>query len=182
MLLMIKNCKCSDCQNDVIPNWGSHLVKQNLAIISTVSSVSSLVAYCLFPIIFVSFYLELWKVDFLLILLAVSSNLSLYDFIMFNVGGILMKHCQWNIGQLRKCRHYGTVLQPQNESSYEILSHWHPNLTINLIDDHTHWVRGMIPSPLDECKYCWITFISVAVGRGDKWGQLRTSLPQPPYV
>jgi len=46
------------------------------------------------------------------------------------------------------------LLQLQNESSYEILSHWHPNLTINLIDDHTHWVRGMVPSPLDECKYC----------------------------
>jgi len=44
------------------------------------------------------------------------------------------------------------ALQPQNESSFEILSHWHPNLTINLIDDHTHWVRGMVPSPLDECK------------------------------
>lgn len=42
------------------------------------------------------------------------------------------------------------LVRPHNESSYEILTHWHPNLTINLIDDHTHWVRGMVPSPLDE--------------------------------
>ncbi|XP_006817546.2 putative lipid scramblase CLPTM1, partial [Saccoglossus kowalevskii] len=32
----------------------------------------------------------------------------------------------------------------------EILSHWHPNLTINLVDDHTPWRQGAIPSPLDE--------------------------------
>jgi hypothetical protein len=32
----------------------------------------------------------------------------------------------------------------------EILSHWHPNLTINLVDDQTNWVRGTLPAPLDE--------------------------------
>uniref|UniRef100_F1KWW5 Cleft lip and palate transmembrane protein 1 n=1 Tax=Ascaris suum TaxID=6253 RepID=F1KWW5_ASCSU len=34
--------------------------------------------------------------------------------------------------------------------SYEVLNHWHPNLTINLIDDHTAWQKGALPSPLDE--------------------------------
>lgn len=32
----------------------------------------------------------------------------------------------------------------------EILSHWHPNLTINLVTDQTNWVPGSIPPPLDE--------------------------------
>ena len=32
----------------------------------------------------------------------------------------------------------------------EILSHWHPNLTINLVADHTPWSRGKIPAPLDK--------------------------------
>lgn len=32
----------------------------------------------------------------------------------------------------------------------EILSHWHPNLTLNLVDDHTNWVKGSLPPPLDE--------------------------------
>ncbi|XP_027193731.2 putative lipid scramblase CLPTM1 [Dermatophagoides pteronyssinus] len=33
---------------------------------------------------------------------------------------------------------------------HEILSHWHPNLTINVIDDHTPWTRGQVPAPLQE--------------------------------
>ncbi|XP_070577187.1 putative lipid scramblase CLPTM1 [Ptychodera flava] len=32
----------------------------------------------------------------------------------------------------------------------EIQSHWHPNLTINILDDHTPWRQGSIPSPLDK--------------------------------
>lgn len=32
----------------------------------------------------------------------------------------------------------------------EIVSHWHPNLTINLVTDQTNWVRGAVPQPLDE--------------------------------
>ncbi|XP_014216437.1 cleft lip and palate transmembrane protein 1 homolog [Copidosoma floridanum] len=32
----------------------------------------------------------------------------------------------------------------------EIVSHWHPNLTINLVTDQTNWVQGQVPSPLDE--------------------------------
>ncbi|KAL5107409.1 hypothetical protein TcWFU_001916 [Taenia crassiceps] len=30
------------------------------------------------------------------------------------------------------------------------ISHWHPNLTINLIDDHTPWVRESVPPPINE--------------------------------
>ena len=34
----------------------------------------------------------------------------------------------------------------------EILSHWHPNMTINLVVDQTNWVPGQVPPPLNECK------------------------------
>ena len=34
----------------------------------------------------------------------------------------------------------------------EILSNWHPNLTINIVDDHTPWTKGQVPSPLNERK------------------------------
>ncbi|XP_022659783.1 cleft lip and palate transmembrane protein 1 homolog [Varroa jacobsoni] len=35
-------------------------------------------------------------------------------------------------------------------TTFEILSMWHPNLTINIVDDHTAWVQGKVPKPLDE--------------------------------
>lgn len=34
----------------------------------------------------------------------------------------------------------------------ELISYWHPNLTINLMDDQTPWVQGSVPQPMDECK------------------------------
>ncbi|XP_045187405.2 putative lipid scramblase CLPTM1 [Mercenaria mercenaria] len=42
------------------------------------------------------------------------------------------------------------LIKKPNSSEFEILSHWHPNLTINLLDDQTSWVKGHIPAPLDE--------------------------------
>ena len=41
------------------------------------------------------------------------------------------------------------------ENVIEILSHWHPNLTINLVDDHTPWVKNSVPPPLNECNINW---------------------------
>jgi hypothetical protein len=32
----------------------------------------------------------------------------------------------------------------------EIISHWHPNVTVNIVADHTAWVPGAVPPPLDE--------------------------------
>jgi len=32
----------------------------------------------------------------------------------------------------------------------EIISHWHPNITINVVYDQTPWVPGQVPPPLDE--------------------------------
>lgn len=53
----------------------------------------------------------------------------------------------WNC--LIKC------VSPQRAESHgpvEIISHWHPNLTINMVDDHTAWVKGSVPPPLDQRK------------------------------
>ncbi|CAJ0576638.1 unnamed protein product, partial [Mesorhabditis spiculigera] len=33
---------------------------------------------------------------------------------------------------------------------FEVLNFWHPNLTINLVDDQTNWSKGSLPAPLDE--------------------------------
>lgn len=44
---------------------------------------------------------------------------------------------------------------PQRAEDYgpvEVISHWHPNITINIVDDHTPWVKGSVPPPLDQCK------------------------------
>ncbi|XP_012219358.1 putative lipid scramblase CLPTM1 [Linepithema humile] len=32
----------------------------------------------------------------------------------------------------------------------EYVSHWHPNLTVNLVVDQTNWMYGQVPQPLDE--------------------------------
>lgn len=35
----------------------------------------------------------------------------------------------------------------------EIISSWHPNITINLVADQTPWTKGKVPQPLDTSKY-----------------------------
>lgn len=47
------------------------------------------------------------------------------------------------VSSLQRAEDYGPV---------EVISHWHPNLTINMVDDHTPWVKGSVPPPLDQCK------------------------------
>lgn len=42
------------------------------------------------------------------------------------------------------------MVKKAEDSTIEIISHWHPNLTLNIIDDHTPWVQGHVPPPLDE--------------------------------
>jgi len=36
------------------------------------------------------------------------------------------------------------------EGKTEVISHWHPNMTVNVVFDHTAWVPGQVPPPLDE--------------------------------
>ncbi|XP_022809418.1 cleft lip and palate transmembrane protein 1 homolog [Stylophora pistillata] len=42
------------------------------------------------------------------------------------------------------------VQAPDSKKPVEIISYWHPNLTINLMDDQTPWAEGSVPQPLDE--------------------------------
>ncbi|XP_058944990.2 putative lipid scramblase CLPTM1 [Pocillopora verrucosa] len=42
------------------------------------------------------------------------------------------------------------VQAPDSKMPVEIISYWHPNLTINLMDDQTPWVQGSVPQPMDE--------------------------------
>ncbi|XP_038077792.1 cleft lip and palate transmembrane protein 1 homolog [Patiria miniata] len=42
------------------------------------------------------------------------------------------------------------IKRAEEEGPTQIVSHWHPNLTINIVDDHTPWKRGSVPQPLDE--------------------------------
>jgi len=32
----------------------------------------------------------------------------------------------------------------------EVISHWHPNISVSLVYDHTPWVPGQVPAPLNE--------------------------------
>uniref|UniRef100_A0A914D4B1 Cleft lip and palate associated transmembrane protein n=1 Tax=Acrobeloides nanus TaxID=290746 RepID=A0A914D4B1_9BILA len=38
----------------------------------------------------------------------------------------------------------------EQQIKFEVLNYWHPNLTVNLVNDYTVWTRGSLPSPLDE--------------------------------
>ncbi|RWS31947.1 cleft lip and palate transmembrane protein 1-like protein [Leptotrombidium deliense] len=72
-----------------------------------------------------------------------------------------------------------TVEKMEQKISEEIISHWHPNLTINIVDDHTPWVPGHVPQPLDEFvefepttgKYYPIVYLN------DYWNLLRDYQP-----
>lgn len=61
----------------------------------------------------------------------------------------------------------------------EIVSHWHPNLTINLVNDQTNWLQGSVPPPLDEFIY----FLpdgkqyKPAVFANDYWNMMRDYVP-----
>uniref|UniRef100_A0A8D8RI60 Cleft lip and palate transmembrane protein 1 homolog n=2 Tax=Cacopsylla melanoneura TaxID=428564 RepID=A0A8D8RI60_9HEMI len=61
----------------------------------------------------------------------------------------------------------------------EIISHWHPNLTINIVTDQTNWVQGSVPPPLNE----YIEFTAdggsykPAIFFNDYWNMLRDYSP-----
>ncbi|XP_043263758.1 cleft lip and palate transmembrane protein 1 homolog isoform X1 [Colletes gigas] len=61
----------------------------------------------------------------------------------------------------------------------EYVSHWHPNLTINLVTDQTNWVHGHVPSPLDT----YIQFLpgeifyKPAIHMNDFWNMQRDYQP-----
>ncbi|XP_031770715.2 putative lipid scramblase CLPTM1 [Galleria mellonella] len=61
----------------------------------------------------------------------------------------------------------------------EVVSHWHPNLTINVVTDQTSWMQGSVPPPLDE----FIMFLpdgkqyKPAVFLNDYWNMMRDYVP-----
>lgn len=72
-----------------------------------------------------------------------------------------------------------TIAKVEANIKEEIISHWHPNLTINIIDDHTPWSPGAVPQPLDEYiqfepttgKYYPVVFLN------DYWNLVRDYTP-----
>jgi len=56
------------------------------------------------------------------------------------------------------------LFQKDNGSDMEILSHWHPNITVNIVTDQTPWTAGMVPPPLDECKLALLSCVKVIRG------------------
>uniref|UniRef100_A0A1W7RAS7 Cleft lip and palate transmembrane protein 1 n=1 Tax=Hadrurus spadix TaxID=141984 RepID=A0A1W7RAS7_9SCOR len=71
------------------------------------------------------------------------------------------------------------MIKKAEDSAVEIISHWHPNLTVNIIDDHTPWVQGHVPPPLDEYiefepvtgKYYPVVYVN------DYWNLMREYQP-----
>ncbi|XP_054003357.1 putative lipid scramblase CLPTM1 isoform X1 [Hylaeus anthracinus] len=61
----------------------------------------------------------------------------------------------------------------------EYVSHWHPNLTINLVTDQTNWVYGQVPPPLDT--YIQFlpgeTFYRPVIYMNDFWNMQRDYQP-----
>ena len=43
-----------------------------------------------------------------------------------------------------------TIEKIQQNISEETVSHWHPNMTFNVIYDQSPWIEGQVPVPLDK--------------------------------
>lgn len=41
-------------------------------------------------------------------------------------------------------------IEQAEKTNQAILSHWHPNITVNFVTDFTAWVQGTVPSPLND--------------------------------
>ena len=80
---------------------------------------------------------------------------------MFSKKWTTYKRARLNKFLKRKYKKTANLLTGETEQSLEdqekaeqglteVLSHWHPNLTLNVVYDHTPWVPGQVPPPLDE--------------------------------
>lgn len=73
-----------------------------------------------------------------------------------------MGHQQKQLNKYKKIRvnrNYNLLASEQEKLAFElaqanlkdtIVSHWHTNLTLNLVVDQTNWAQGTVPPPLDE--------------------------------
>ncbi len=78
-------------------------------------------------------------------------------------------HCAMESARkIASCRHFLSFQKENETATVEVLSTWHPNLTINLIDDHTPWVKGSVPQPLDDCTIYSVLFINFTNWSQDK--------------
>ena len=46
-----------------------------------------------------------------------------------------------------------SLSQTDKDAPIEVISYWHPNLTLNLVADQTPWTQGTVPPPLDQCEH-----------------------------
>lgn len=79
-----------------------------------------------------------------------------YDRVSQPIGHILMivfNETNFEIAKYILCMLTCRLLQKAELVDQEYVSHWHPNLTVNLVFDETKWVYGQVPQPLDECKF-----------------------------
>lgn len=129
---------------------------------------------------------------------AVQNNGSIYLHVYMMKHGTSPKHLEfgtYNVRQLNKFkrrRYTKTKNLLTGETSAtpeevlkaetlkeEVVSHWHPNLTINLVTDQTNWAQGAVPPPLNE----YIEFVDggaqykPVIYFNDFWNMLRDYQP-----
>ncbi|KAH8279613.1 hypothetical protein KR018_007879, partial [Drosophila ironensis] len=73
-----------------------------------------------------------------------------------------MGHHQQQLNKYKKLRvnrNYNLLASEKEKLEHElkhanlkdtVVSHWHPNITVNLVVDQTNWAQGTVPPPLDE--------------------------------
>ena len=49
----------------------------------------------------------------------------------------------------------GTIKVAQGATDVvpDIISYYHPNMTVNLVEDYSQWTQGSVPQPLDNCEW-----------------------------
>ncbi|XP_063621101.1 putative lipid scramblase CLPTM1 [Cydia splendana] len=109
-----------------------------------------------------------------------------------NYAGDFITYGKKMVNKYKKLRYMKThnLLTGQTEKSEEeqkkaetlkeeIVSHWHPNLTVNLVTDQTNWMQGSVPPPLDEFIYFVPDgkYYKPAVFLNDYWNMMRDYVP-----
>ncbi|KAL4715500.1 hypothetical protein ACJJTC_009126 [Scirpophaga incertulas] len=109
-----------------------------------------------------------------------------------NYGGQYVTYGKKMLNRYKKMKYLKThnLLTGQTEKSLEeikkaetlkeeIVSHWHPNLTINLVTDQSNWMQGSVPPPLDEFIFFSSDgkYYKPAVFLNDYWNMMREYSP-----
>lgn len=70
-----------------------------------------------------------------------------------------------------------TKLQNTTAEDIKIISYWHPNLTINLLDDLTPWPKNSVPAPLDQYIKFIDNYYFPVVYVNDYWNYISDYMP-----